>query len=63
VVGVVTVLLAVTRRVRSEAPEDTGAAYATGVIGVAQPGMLQAEVYAEEELGEDRAKEEASSGK
>jgi len=63
VVGVVTVLLAVTRRVRSEAPEDTGAAYATGVIGVAQPGMLQAEVYAEEELGEDPAIGEKSSGK
>lgn len=48
-VGCCVVLLALARRARSEAPEDTGEARPIGVIGVAQPGMLQAEAYAEAE--------------
>ncbi|WP_294619250.1 MFS transporter [uncultured Roseovarius sp.] len=47
-VGLVVALIALARRVRSEAPEETGEVVPTGVIGMAQPGMLQAEVLAEE---------------
>ncbi|WP_422030208.1 MFS transporter [Roseovarius sp.] len=60
VVGVATVLLAVTRRVRSDAPEETGEVRPTGVIGIAQPGMLQAEVYAEDEGAPDQESDESS---
>lgn len=60
VVGVVTVLLAVTRRVRSDAPEETGEVRPTGVIGIAQPGMLQAEVYAEEDAAPPQESDESS---
>lgn len=55
VLGVVVALVALTRRVQSEAPEETGEVQATGVLGIAQPGMLQAEVMAAgEEEGEPR---------
>ncbi|KZY34063.1 MFS transporter [Roseovarius sp. HI0049] len=60
VVGVVTVLLAVTRRVRSDAPEETGEVRPTGVIGIAQPGLLQAEVYAEEDATPQPENDESS---
>ncbi|MCG7627137.1 MFS transporter [Epibacterium sp. MM17-32] len=46
-VGVTVVLIAIARRARSEAPEDTGSFQAMGVIGVAQPGMMQAESLGE----------------
>ncbi|MEQ9260654.1 MAG: MFS transporter [Roseovarius sp.] len=48
-IGSVVVLVALARRALSAAPEDTGEVRPTGVIGVAQPGMLQAEAYAEAE--------------
>ncbi|WP_027257785.1 MFS transporter [Leisingera aquimarina] len=48
-VGVTVALIAIARRATSEAPEDTGEFQAMGVIGVAQPGVLQAESWAEEE--------------
>ena len=60
VVGTVVVLIAVTRRVRSDAPEETGEVRPTGVIGIAQPGMLQAEVYAEDEAGPEPKSDESS---
>ncbi|MEX0304953.1 MAG: MFS transporter [Leisingera sp.] len=56
-VGVIVVLIAIARRASTEAPEDTGEFQAMGVIGVAQPGVLQAESWAEEE--ETRASSEA----
>lgn len=49
IIGVGVTLIAVARRVSTEAPEETGEVVATGVIGMAQPGMLQAEVLASEE--------------
>lgn len=60
VVGTVVVLIAVTRRVRSDAPEETGEVRPTGVIGIAQPGMLQAEVYAEEDAAPKPENDESS---
>lgn len=48
-IGVAVFLIAITRRVRASAPEDTGEVVPTGVIGTAQPGMLQAEVMAEDD--------------
>ncbi|QAX28438.1 MFS transporter [Leisingera sp. NJS204] len=48
-VGVTVALIAIARRATSGAPEDTGEFQAMGVIGVAQPGVLQAESWAEEE--------------
>lgn len=41
--------IAITRRLQSAAPEETGTAVVTGVIGFAQPGMVQAEMLAEDE--------------
>ncbi|QYX57348.1 MFS transporter [Roseovarius sp. SCSIO 43702] len=49
VTSLVVVGIAVMRRARSDAPEDTGEFVPTGVLGVAQPGMFQAEYLAEEE--------------
>ncbi len=48
-IGIGVALIALARRVSSEAPEETGEAMMTGVIGVAQPGMLQAEAWASEQ--------------
>ncbi|WP_246175803.1 MFS transporter [Roseovarius bejariae] len=48
-IGAMVVLIALTRKLRAEAPDDTGEFVPTGVIGMAQPGMLQAEVMAEDE--------------
>ncbi|SLN29447.1 putative MFS-type transporter YcaD [Roseovarius albus] len=50
VIGVGVALIAIARRVTTEAPEDTGEVQPTGVLGMAQPGMLQAEVMAAEEV-------------
>ena len=50
-IGIVVVLLAIVRRATSDAPEDTGELLPTGVIGMPQPGMLQAEVMTEEAAG------------
>lgn len=60
-VGVVVVLVAVTRRVRADAPEETGEVRPTGVIGIAQPGMLQAEAFAEEDAAEESINKEIYS--
>jgi len=48
-VGVGVALLGAARRLRGEVIEDTGAAQATGVLGIAQPGVWQAEVLAEDD--------------
>ncbi|MBY6140742.1 MFS transporter [Leisingera daeponensis] len=48
-VGIVVALIAIARRASTHAPEDTGEFQAMGVIGVAQPGALQAETWLEEE--------------
>ncbi len=45
VIGTGVALIAIARRVSSEAPEETGEVLPTGVIGMAQPGMLQTEVF------------------
>jgi len=61
-VGITVVLIAIARRARSDAPEDTGAFQAMGVIGVAQPGMMQAESRGEEEeVSGSASKSEESS--
>ena len=52
-IGVVVALIAITRRVQSEAPEDTGEVLPMGVIGMAQPGVMQAESWLAEEGGEE----------
>jgi MFS family permease len=52
-VGIMVALIAITRRVRSDAPEETGAAQPMGIIGVAQPGMLQAEVMQDDEHADE----------
>ncbi len=55
-------LIAVARRVRREAPEDTGEVLPAGILGFAQPGMLQAEVLAsDEDYGNDQAAERENS--
>lgn len=51
VIGGMVTGIAVARRARSEAPEDTGEFVPTGVLGVAQPGRFQAE-YLEDEMDE-----------
>ncbi len=48
VIGVGVALIAIARRARSGAVEDTGEVRATGVIGMGRPGMLQAEALADE---------------
>ncbi|KRS13741.1 MFS transporter [Roseovarius atlanticus] len=40
--------IAVARRVTSEAPDETGTVQAMGVLGVPQPGLLQAEALSDE---------------
>ena len=49
VIGVGGAALALLRRVQGAAPEETGEAQAVGIIGVAQPGVLQAESWIEDE--------------
>ncbi len=46
VISVGVVLIAIARRVSREAPEETGEVLATGILGIAQPGRLHAEVIA-----------------
>lgn len=56
-IGSSVVLIALARRASAQAPEDTGEFQAIGVIGVTQPGVLQAESWlAEEEAQEEPAK-------
>lgn len=53
--------IAVTRRVQSEAPEERGEVVPTGVIGMANPGVIQTQIMAEAGPagpGEDSAKAE-----
>lgn len=61
VVGVVVALIALTRRVRTQAPDETGEWQATGVIGMTQPGMLQAEAMAGEARQREGERAEESS--
>ena len=64
IVGMTVAIIAVTRRVKSDAPEETGAAQAMGILGVAQPGMLQAEVMLDEELADtDKSVEDSSQNR
>ena len=49
VIGVGGAALALLRRVQVAAPEETGEAQAVGIIGVAQPGVLQAESWIEDD--------------
>ncbi|MEL7254721.1 MAG: MFS transporter [Pseudomonadota bacterium] len=60
-VGLTVAMIAITRRVQSKAPEETGEFQAMGILGVAQPGMLQAEVMLDEDLAEAEASVEDSS--
>lgn len=59
VIGAGVAAIAVARRVSREAPEATGEVQATGVLGMAQPGRLQAEVLA---ATEDDARSDGSLG-
>ncbi len=52
VIGIGVACIAVARRVSRDAPAETGEVQATGVLGMAQPGRLQAEVLAAAE-GDD----------
>lgn len=49
VVGLVVAGIAVARRARTDAPADTGEYRPMGVLGPAQPGVFQAEIYADTE--------------
>ncbi|KIC12016.1 MFS transporter [Leisingera sp. ANG-M1] len=49
IVGSGVAVIAMARRVQEAAPEETGEVQAMGVIGVAQPGVLQAESWLPEE--------------
>jgi len=44
---IVVTVIAVARRARTQAPQETGETPATGVLGIAQPGVFQAEVMAD----------------
>jgi MFS family permease len=46
--SLIVVLLGITRRVASEAPEETTDMQPIGVIGLPQPGLMQAEVLSED---------------
>ncbi|WP_428513600.1 MFS transporter [Roseovarius sp.] len=46
--SLVVAAIAVVRRVSSEPPEETGSVQAMGVLGVPQPGLLQAEAVSED---------------
>lgn len=51
-IGTAVVLIALARRASTEAPEETGDFQVMGVIGVTQPGVLQAESWVSEENAE-----------
>ncbi len=59
IIGLGVAALGLARRAASVAPEETGAVIATGVLGVAQPGRLQAQVMTATDLpgNQDRADE------
>jgi len=59
VIALAVVMIAIARRVSSKAPEDTGEAVPTAVLGIAQPGMFQAEYTAEEAEESDEGDESA----
>ncbi len=46
--GIIIAGIALARRISSEAPEETGEVVPSGVIGMAQPGMIQADVMSKE---------------
>ncbi|MFN3208194.1 MAG: MFS transporter [Roseovarius sp.] len=48
VTSLIVAVIALARRVTTEAPEETGSVQAMGVLGVPQPGLLQAEAISEE---------------
>ena len=48
VLGIVIAALALARRVKSDAPEATGEVVPSGVIGMAQPGVIQADVMSKD---------------
>ncbi|MCZ4351839.1 MFS transporter [Roseovarius aestuarii] len=54
VTGLTVAIVAITRRLQSAAPIETGTAVATGVIGFSQPGMIQAELVAEDSTSDDK---------
>ena len=49
VVGLVVAAIAVARRASTNAPEETGEFQAMGVLGMAQPGVFQAEILSSDE--------------
>ncbi len=51
--SLVVAVIAVTRRVTSAPPEETGAVQAMGVLAVPQPGLLQAEALSDEREARD----------
>ena len=61
VLGIVVAAIAFARRVRSDAPEATGEVVPSGVIGMAQPGMMQADVMSKEAKEENRKTDAAGS--
>ncbi len=48
IIGVMVAAVALLRRVQEAPPEETGEAQVVGIIGMAQPGVLQAESWTEE---------------
>lgn len=48
VLGTTVAVIALIRRVRTDAPQETGEVQLTGVLGIPQPGMLQAELIVAE---------------
>ncbi|WP_103763607.1 MFS transporter [Roseovarius confluentis] len=58
--SVVVAGIAIARRVSSEPPEETGSVQAMGVLGVPQPGLLQAETLSEELEGRVDASDPAT---
>nr|WP_309503000.1 MFS transporter [uncultured Roseovarius sp.] len=51
--SLVVALIAIFRRTRSKAPTNTGEVHPSGVIGIAQPGLFQAEAHAIENTIEE----------
>jgi MFS family permease len=51
-IGLAVALVALARRVATAPPLETGEVLPTGVIGIAQPGVLQADVMSREEDGQ-----------
>lgn len=55
VLGIVIATIALVRRIRSETPQETGEVVPSGVIGMAQPGVMQADAMSKDLEDEDRA--------